>query len=291
MSDFKYIPFPNFQSWVVSAPKRSHRPHIASGRACVFCPGHEKVEPDVFRIPEGNPEEEGWSVRVIPNKYPFAPIHEVVILTPEHVKHWSQMPAGQVRLGVEAYVNRYNAHKEKGAVCIFGNYGHDAGESVGHPHAQIAVIEKNVGMEVPKLERELDYKGEHLTVGEFDIICPPYSQWPDEVWIVPQERKKNFGDISFKEIESLAFIWHRLIKIFEMRHGFKFPHNFYIYPYEDWYIRILPRAKIAGGFEIATGIFVNTQDPHETMAFIKEHFAEAEEGKIKRHKAKYRRGV
>ncbi len=290
MSEFKYIPIPNFPLWIVSAPKRSHRPHITSGRSCVFCPGRENEEPDVYRIPEDS-KEENWQVRVIPNKFPFAPIHEVVILTPDHIKHWSDMSISQVRLGIEAYVNRYNAHKDKGVVCIFGNYGHDAGESVGHPHAQIAVIEKNVGMEVPKLEHELNYRGERLSVGEFDLICPPYSQWPDEVWIVPHERKNAFGDISLKEVESLSFIWQRLIKIFEIRHSFKFPHNFYIYPYEDWYIRILPRAKIAGGFEIATGIFVNTQDPHETMAFIKEHFAEAEEKKIKKSKAKYRKGV
>lgn len=292
MSEFKYIPIPNYPLWIVSAPKRSHRPRIGLKKQCVFCPGNEQNEPDIYRIPESEGvNDDNWMVRVIPNKYPFAPIHEVVVLTSEHVKHWSEMHVGQIRVGIEAYVNRYNVHKEHGVVCIFGNYGKEAGESIGHPHAQIAVIEENVGMEVPRLEHELDYRGEKLSVGEFDIICPPYSQWPDEVWVVPHERKNTFGEISFKEIESLAFIWHRIIKIFEARHNYKFPHNFYIYPYKDWYLRILPRAKIPGGFEIATGIFVNTQDPHETMQFIKKHFTEEDMQKVKKSKAHYRKGV
>ena len=82
-----------------------------------------------------------------------------------------------------------------------------------------------------------------------------------------------------------------LVRIFEARHEGNFPHNFYIYPYKDWYLRIIPREKTHGGFEMATGIMVNTQDPRETMAFVKEYFYEDDMDKIKPHVAKYRRGV
>lgn len=296
VADFTFIPIPNFPNWVINAPKRSHRPRIESGQKCVFCPGGTHHEPELFRIPaldsvNSKNQEEEWRVRVLLNKYPFANIHELVILTPKHVKYLSELSVGQVQLGVEAYVNRYNAHKTHGTVCIFGNSGHDAGESIGHPHAQIVVIDKKIPIEVPRLEKELTYRGETFSVGEFDLICPPYSQWPDEVWIVPKNRGNSFGDISYKEIESLSYIWQRLVTIMELRHGKKFPHNFYIYPNEDWYVRILPRAKILGGFEIATGIFVNTQDPVDTMQFIKQHFVEHDTAKIKKNKAEYRRGV
>lgn len=289
MSDFKFIKIPNLETWVILDPKRAKRLHIP-GRRCVFCPGSEKNEPDIYRI-GGENHDSSWKVRVIKNKYPFAPIHDVVILAPDHAKYISDLSIDQVKLGIEAYVNRYNAYKKDGTVCIFGNAGHEAGESIGHPHAQIAVVPKEVDVVVPKLEKELDYRGEHLDLGEFRLICPPYSQWPDEVWIIPLERDRIFGEISYREIEGLGFILHRILKIFELRHGHKFPHNFYIYPYKDWYYRIMPRAKIPGGFEIATGIFVNTQDPAETMKFIKEHFAESEDEKIFKNKAKYRRGV
>lgn len=292
MADFKFIKIPNLTEWVINAPRRAKRPMLGVKRACVFCPREDPhdTEQEKYRI-GGEKGDPHWKVRVMGNKYPFAPIHDVVILTPEHVKHISDVSVEQIRLGIEAYINRYNTYKTEGSVTIFGNSGHDAGESIGHPHAQIAVTPKNIDLVVPKLESDIDYRGEHFVVGEFEIMCPPYSQWPDEVWVIPQERGKTFGDINYKEIESLAYVWHRLIKIFEIRHGHKFPHNFYIYPFNDWYVRILPRAKIAGGFEIATGIFVNTQDPHETMQFIKDHFAETEEKTIRKNRAKYRKGV
>ncbi|MGE5042359.1 MAG: hypothetical protein ACM3IJ_05670 [Candidatus Levyibacteriota bacterium] len=302
MVDFKYIPIPNFPVGVVNAPRRAKRPHIESGRKCVFCPGGEKQDPDVFRIPArnasqseagggGEDQDRNWQVRAVPNKYPFAPIHEVVVLTPEHTKHLSSLSVEQVRLGIEAFVSRYNSLKDKGTVCIFGNSGKEAGESIGHPHAQIAVVGDDVPVVVPRLEKDPEYRGETFEVEDFEIICPPYSQWPDEVWIVPKERGKEFGDITYKEIESLAIAWNTLIKIFELRHNRNFPHNFYIYPFKDWYLRIIPRKKSIGGFELETGIFVNTQDPHETMQFIKDHYEEQSEEKIKKARASYRRGV
>lgn len=59
-------------------------------------------------------------------------------------------------------------------------------------------------------------------------------------------------------------------------------------PAGDWYFRIIPRIKILGGFELGTGIMVNTQDPKETIAFIKEHFHAPDVEKIRReHQAEY----
>lgn len=292
MADFKFLRIPNLETWVVLAPRRAQRPKqgLTKAQFCPFCPGNEKGEGEVYRI-GGQDNDSHWSVRVIPNKYPFAPVHEVVIHTPEHHKHFSDLSIDQIRLVLEAYVNRFNTHLKKGAVCIFGNTGRDAGESIIHPHSQIAVVPRDVQVVVPRLEQELSYKGEHLEVKGFILICPPYSQWPDEVWIIPQERGRLFGQIKYEELEHLAYVLKRVIRIFEIRHGYEFPYNFYIYPYHDWYLRIMPRAKIPGGFEIATGIFVNTQDPSETMQFIKGHFNEPEDEKIKRSEAEYRKGV
>lgn len=295
MPDFKFIKIPSLEEWIISAPRRAKRPDL-HGRKCVFCPGHEENDPEVYRIPArdgggGVKNDPKWRIKVVKNKYPFAPIHEVIVLTPDHIQQLSETSPEQFRLGIETYMNRYNAHKKEGSVCIFGNSGCEAGESIGHPHAQLAVIPDNIELFVPKLERNLDYRSEHFKIGEVVITCPPYSQFPDEAWIVPLERGKTFGEITYKEIESLSYVWQRLLKIMVLRHGGRFPHNFYIYPYKDWYIRLIPRDKIPGGFEMMTGIYVNTQNPAETMEFIKEHFAEAEEKKIRKNRAKYRKGV
>jgi UDPglucose--hexose-1-phosphate uridylyltransferase len=294
VADFDFIHIPNFESWVINAPHRSHRPVTDLSHkkniACPFCPGTEKLNEEVYRI-GGRDHDRHWTIRVLKNKFPFAPIHEVVIHTPEHDKGIQDLSKEQIRLIFETYVNRFTAHMSKGTVCIFANAGHMAGESIIHSHSQIAVTPKEVPIVVPRLEEDLAYKGEYFDAGEFKIISPPYSQWPDEVWIVPHERGKLFSEIRFEEIENISFLLQRLIKIFSLRHGNDFPYNYYIYPYRDWYLRILPRAKVPGGFEIATGIFVNTQDPKETMQFIKNHLFEDDAEKIKTQKAEYRRGV
>ena len=69
------------------------------------------------------------------------------------------------------------------------------------------------------------------------------------------------------------------------------PFNFYIYPQQDWYLRLIPRLKTLGGLEIGTGIFVNTQDPNETISFIKEHFNDFNEATNQDIEAKYSRSV
>ena len=54
---------------------------------CPFCEGHEQVTPpevDALR-PEAGRRTPGWTVRVVPNKYPVFPGgHEVVVHSPEH---------------------------------------------------------------------------------------------------------------------------------------------------------------------------------------------------------------
>jgi UDPglucose--hexose-1-phosphate uridylyltransferase len=293
VADFTFIKIPNLKTWVISAPKRARRPRILKKKVafCPFCPGQEKKEPELYRI-GGEYPDTNWRVRVIPNKFPFAPIHELVIHSPQHHTHLSDVSLDQVRMILETYVNRYNTHKHAGSVVIFRNVGHDAGESVGHAHSQIAVVPKNIPIEVPKLEKDLSYYGEHFRVGDhFSLICPPYSQWPDEVWIVPRERGRTFGEIQYTELESLAYVLRQLVRILNIRHGHSFPNNYYIYPYNDWYLRLTPRAKILGGFEIATGIYVDTQDPKETMQFIKTHFYSEDEEVIGKSPANYRKGA
>jgi len=291
--DFKFVNIPSLENWVILAPKRSKRPYREAKNKtplCPFCAANENPDVETYRI-GGEPGDKKWSIKVVKNKFPFAPIHEVIIHTPEHKQSLSDLTVEQVRLIIETFVNRFNTHLREGTVCIFANSGHDAGESINHSHSQLAVVPHEVPVVVPALEEFLDYREEHLQVKNFKIVCPPYSQWPDEVWIVPEERGKLFGEISYEEMENLAYVLRRLVYIFEARHGEDFPYNFYIYPRRDWYLRIMPRAKIAGGFEIATGIFVNTQDPKDTMEFIKSHFFEEDREKIKLRKAEYRKGV
>ena len=293
---------PISKKWVVLAPRRAKRPDVAHGTepVCPFCPGREKDEKEVYRIPASKGDAlQSWLVRVVPNKFPFAPIHEIIIHSPDHHKNFGELPLSQVELILQTYRQRFITHQNKGQVYIFHNRGEAGGESLPHPHTQLAIVPNEVKMDIPRLDPFAsagigpeNQAQDHVQTSNFYLFCPQTSQWPDEIWVAPKKRGRSYSEITNEEISDLAHILGRLIQIFDLRHGNEFPFNFYIYPGGDWYLRLIPRLKILGGLEIGTGIFVNTQDPKETIAFIREHFEEPNEEKIKReHQASYGKTV
>lgn len=272
---WQFLQNPISKKWVVSSPVRSKRPDVAKGAEpiCPFCLGREKDEPEVFRI-GGTASNPDWQVRVVPNKYPFAPIHEIVIHSPDHHKNFDELPLDQVVLIIQTYQQRFKTHQDFGQVMIFNNHGEMAGESLPHPHTQIAVVPKEVKIDIPRLEEvevpEAD--GKAVETGHFSLFAPLTSQWPDEVWVVPKTRGRMFFEIKDEQISNLADILKTLITAFDEGYGHEFPYNFYIYPGGDWYLRFIPRSKSIGGFELSTGIFVNTKDPRATIEFLRKHF-------------------
>lgn len=290
--DFKFVEDPISKRWIISAPRRANRPDIAKGDEpkCPFCPGNELSDPEVFRIGGGN-NDQNWQTRVIKNKFPFAPIHEVIIHSPDHHRNFEELPLIQSELILKTFRQRFQAHQDSGQVYIFHNHGEAGGESLPHPHSQLVVIPDFVKLDIAPVtfskQEEDSQETEH-----FQIYSPLASEWPDEVWILPKIQDVFFSKITDAEIKDLAKILYRLIQIFDLRHGHEFPFNFYISPHIGWYLRIVPRLKNLGGFEVGTGVSVNTQDPKETIAFIKEHFITPDEEKIRTvHRAEYKHAV
>lgn len=318
MGDFQFLQNPITKKWIILDPGRERRPNVGKKalQICPFCIGQEREEQELYRV-GGEGGDSNWHIRVIPNKFPFASIHEIVIHSPDHHKNFEELPISHIELILQTYRARYLQHRKLGQVYIFHNRGIGGGESIPHPHTQLVVIPHNITLDMPPLDlniynsmveknqsasrrtkvkiinfefltsmfRKENAVGEKSSVefietSNFLIFCPMTSQFPDEMWIVPMQKDKCFGDISDKEIRDLAFCLNRLICIFDLRYGHEFPFNFYIYPGRNWYLRILPRIKILGGFEMGAGIIVNTQDPIKTFAFIKEHFFEPNVEKI-----------
>ncbi len=303
MPDFEFRKHPTTGKWLVFAPRRSKRTNMGGSKkpveVCPFCVGQEANEPEVYRVPArsasqsdagggGEAGDSKWQIRVIPNKFPFTPHHEIIIHSPDHHKNIDELPFEQVELLIQTYRHRFHAHKKDGQVYIFHNRGHESGESLPHPHTQIAVVPHHVKLDIPPLDNAVYKDKTALETEEFLVFCPESSDWPDEVWIAPKAKNTSFADITDAQATDLAFTLSRVIQIHDLRHGYEFPFNFYIYPGKNWYLRVIPRLKILGGFELGTNVIVNTQDPRETFAFIKEHFWQPNTEKIKKeHKADY----
>lgn len=281
----KYVPDILSRRWVLISPARTDRPDDANRKDssqlrsnhndCVFCPGNEHMtSSEVFRLGGGEKDKPGWKVRVIPNKYPITDFHEVIIHNPSDDKDIENLPLDDVAAIINVYRSRYNYYKDKGEVLIFCNHGEHAGASIKHPHSQLVVIPFQINIDAVSREPLNNIVTEN---DFFNVYCPDFSQWPYEVWIAPKKEGTVFGDITDEELTDLSEIMQRTIKrieeIYEKERprwiNMGFGYNYYIYPKENWYLRIIPRFIHRAGFELGTGLSVNIIDPIEAASFLR----------------------
>lgn len=160
--------------WVIYASGRRSRPDEmgicprrkerspSHEKTCPFCPGNERMLPEILLELEG--KDGNWQVRVVPNQYPAirssgsgpkkslgiyrvmesSGNHEVIIESPFHHRPVGRMGVKEAGVLIEAYHRRYkelaNRRKNK-TVIVFRNHGAAAGTSLSHPHSQIMALE------------------------------------------------------------------------------------------------------------------------------------------------------
>jgi len=157
--------------WVIIATSRGRRPtdfvHDIKDNGdpanCPFCYGNEsKTPPEIFAVRKNQeaPNSSGWSLRVIPNKYPALGIdeplskrgvgmydmmsgfgaHEVVIETPDHHKCLHELSVDEIKNVMTVCQDRIeDLHKDTRFryVLVFKNEGPQAGATLSHSHSQI----------------------------------------------------------------------------------------------------------------------------------------------------------
>lgn len=186
---------PVSERWVIIATDRVRRPSdfvreslpaTPSGRFCPFCPGNEnKTPPEVLAYRSGSAANQpGWSLRVIPNKFPVLEIegdleregvglfdrmngigaHEVVIEAPDHALSLSELSERSVEQTLWAFRDRVNDLKNDRRlryVLLFKNQGALAGATLEHTHSQLIalpVVPKRVQEEVEVADRYYESK-------------------------------------------------------------------------------------------------------------------------------------
>ncbi|GAB4219775.1 MAG: galactose-1-phosphate uridylyltransferase [Candidatus Microgenomates bacterium] len=227
---------------------------------------------EVMRVGEGEPNKPGWLIRVIQNKYPITDFHEVIIHTPDCHKDLEVLSLSHLEKIFQVYKTRFNFYRTKGQVIIFCNHRENAGASLKHSHSQLVVLPNQINLDT--LIRE---PVENLVDANhyFNVYCPEFSQWPYEVWLSSKKQNTYFGDITDEEIKDLVEIFQNTLKKLEKIHKryqlthLPFAYNFYIYPKENWYLRIIPRFVNRAGFELGTGLSVNIIDPKDAAEELK----------------------
>jgi UDPglucose--hexose-1-phosphate uridylyltransferase len=251
-------------NWEILAPRREKRPdqHVARRKPpCPFEVGNEGMSEEVLRVDD---DKGNWVVRVVKNLYGVTDIHEVIVHSPQHDSSFSDLPIENVEMIFRVYQERFRALKSGGYPLIFHNHGERAGESLTHGHSQLAVVPYHYGLNSPKAGEP-----ENIAFRTKSLICycPTYSYYPYETWIQPQRLLGTFADASTDQIEELARTLQRVVTTLGV-HREELPYNFYIYPGDRWYLRVVGRLKIDAGFEIGSGIQVNTVDPKDVVGFL-----------------------
>ncbi|MDA8164384.1 MAG: galactose-1-phosphate uridylyltransferase [Desulfobacteraceae bacterium] len=176
--------------WIIISTERGKRPtdfiveqSTSKGGFCPLCPGNENTTPpEVLSYGRSNPTPNtpGWTLRVVPNKYPALIIegdldkegdgiydkmngigaHEVLVETPSHNEAFTYLPPDRMIQVFWAFRDRLvdlGRDPRFRYVMIFKNYGRPAGASLEHSHAQLVALPILPRMIVSELDGGLSY--------------------------------------------------------------------------------------------------------------------------------------
>jgi UDPglucose--hexose-1-phosphate uridylyltransferase len=227
--------------------------------------------------------------------------HEVIIEHPDHNVTIALMEIGDVINILQAYRQRYNVisqDKRIESVIIFKNHGESAGTSLEHPHSQITatpVVPSQIRYRMIEainyfddngaclfcytLNDELKAQERIVLETEHFVAFMPYAALsPFHMWIFPRRHSSCFGDITEPELEDLAYNLKTVLS--KLFYGLNNPaYNYTIRSiptdekqsdYFHWYLAIVPRVSKAAGFELGSGMYINTAMPEDSAKFLRE---------------------
>jgi UDPglucose--hexose-1-phosphate uridylyltransferase len=226
--------------------------------------------------------------------------HEVIIESPDHARLLCQQPIDQIELLLQTLQGRFNdllGDSRLQSIIIFKNHGSGAGTSLVHPHFQLIatpVVPRMLRLRHAIAQDYFDMTGHCLYCvlgdaemqgekrllaanSEYIAFLPYASHVPFEVWILPRTHAASFGAVAKPRLRPLAEMLKRVLQT--LNQGLGNPdYNLAIdtaprgdedKTYFLWHIRILPRLTTPAGFELGSGMSINTVLPEEAAEFLR----------------------
>jgi len=216
--------------------------------------------------------------------------HEVLIESPVHDEHPADARIPQLILVINAYIDRLRELSKKPYVkyvSIFRNHGLEAGASLSHAHSQIIAtptIPRTVNEEMEASKKfhkqhhecafcnivETEKRGTRLVMenSEFVAFAPYASVHPTEFWIAPKKHEMNLLNLKKNEIQLFAETMKKclcglkqLVNDPPYNYGFHLTTAEEAKDYYHWHLEVYPKLAVWAGFELSTGMFINTVTP------------------------------
>lgn len=281
---------------------RQSTPPESSSDGCPFCGGSESLTPPSLteRLgPDGR-----WTQRVVPNKYPIcgrreadvcAGSHEVVIESPRHLQTTTELGQEGLAGVLSTYGERLSYWRADGRFpcrMAFKNVGASAGASLAHLHSQLVALPRLSNqqlIEAELLERhaapadawrqwqEQELSDARRIVAEASgmiAFCPTVSRAAGELWLMPVEPTPFIEETLADSAEELAALLYPLVARLEeqiLPAGYNVlvataPNEGVLQDAFCWRIEVVPRVAALAGFELSSGMNINTLPPEQAAA-------------------------
>jgi UDPglucose--hexose-1-phosphate uridylyltransferase len=232
--------------------------------------------------------------------------HEVVVESPRHDARLDELPRDEMADVVSVWRDRYRrlkGHPWARAVVVFKNFGLAAGTSLHHPHSQIVatpVFPPESLLRFAVATRYYDDTG-HCVYddliddereaevrivaerGRLIALIPFASATPFETWIAPTFHQSSFGQLEDGDVDDLAALIADVLGALRVAADdpdfnlvvASAPANEESKPFFLWHVKVLPRLATAAGFELGSGMSINTVPPEDAAASLRGAMATA----------------
>ena len=223
---------------------------------------------------------------------PASGAHEVIVNAPGHATAMSELDDEQLVAAVATWRERMRAHAEAAYVQLIVNEGGGAGASLEHTHAQLyaldfvpaavarerervgAYAERTAGGDLlgDVLVEEVRRRERLVAIDEeAALICPWASRSPFELRVVPRRAAPSFAE----DTAGAAMLGAALRLLAERFDGAP-ELNLWVRTAPrgaerfHWHVDIAPRLSVKAGFELGTGVDIDTYPPERAAADLRE---------------------
>ncbi len=275
---------------------------------CFFCPGNEEMTPqEIGRVDDGKggwklrwfankfaavDRKGDPTIKTADDFFTYSDAygsHEVIVETPDHSKQLIDFDEDEIVDILKVYARRIDVLSNQPDikyVSVFKNEGKKAGTSIVHSHSQVI----SLNIVPPRVQHKIDAVKKFPSCPYCDVIdiekrglrrvheddttltfTPYASRFNFEVWIFPKSHYRTLMDFSDDELFDLAAAIKRVMrKLKELNANFNMV--LYYAPKGDdlhFHIEILPRIATQAGFELETGVIINTVSPEDAAKFYR----------------------